>query len=126
MLKTFIREIGSLSNFSLFTCSSSVARESLASELRFAAQQKLKDCPSPSNLKKKIDRIESQRKRKSMSESLSHKKTRSKSRRLLGADKDEKKISQQERRRSMNMYLLVRRKKRNEIGKKMVKMPVHL
>ncbi|KAM3283867.1 putative protein isoform X1 [Capsicum chacoense] len=41
MLKTFIREIGSLSNFSLFTCSSSVARESLASELRFAAQQKM-------------------------------------------------------------------------------------
>ncbi|XP_047262241.1 uncharacterized protein LOC107858531 isoform X3 [Capsicum annuum] len=55
MLKTFIREIGSLSNFSLFTCSSSVARESLASELRFAAQQKSAEYHSGHNVGLKND-----------------------------------------------------------------------
>ncbi|PHU03339.1 Cysteine-rich receptor-like protein kinase 2 [Capsicum chinense] len=54
----------------------------------------LKDCASPSNMKKKkIDRIESQPKSKSMSKSpsSSHRITQSKSQRLLGACKDEEK-----------------------------------
>ncbi|KAM3382147.1 hypothetical protein P3S68_007720 [Capsicum galapagoense] len=49
----------------------------------------LKDCASPSNMKKKkkIDRINSQPKSKSLSESpfSSHRMTRSQSQRLLGA-----------------------------------------
>ncbi|KAM3340098.1 hypothetical protein P3S68_029968 [Capsicum galapagoense] len=57
-----------------------------------SVQIQLKDCASPSNVKKKkIDRIESQPKSKSMSESPSsfHRMTRSQSQRLLGACKDE-------------------------------------
>ncbi|KAM3205336.1 hypothetical protein P3L10_028746 [Capsicum annuum] len=59
-----------------------------------SVQIQLKDCASPSKMKKKkIDRIESQPKSKSMSESpsSSHRMTLSQSQRLLGACKDEEK-----------------------------------
>ncbi|KAF3667905.1 hypothetical protein FXO38_08352 [Capsicum annuum] len=81
----------------------------------------MKDSPSPLNLKKqKIDRIESQRKRKSMLESpsSSHRMTQSQSQRLLGACKDEEKdLSKGKDKVGECIFVSAKKKKRNEIEK---------